>query len=1025
MRVIAGLILFFVIPLWAYTAEDSLYRLAAHYTDADGLPQNSIKSIAQDKNGFFWLATERGLVRFDGHHFSTYLTTLQGSQSDRFSHIITDWKRSCLVAFNEKQNFFRVFTSGPQADSIYIDQLKKTIAFLPGLPDFSRFTLTGLPANDNGVLQIGDTTVLLADSQMAYACTPGQVELYTAGKLVFRKSFQQTDPSRFFLLGDQLCYFHSDNTVSVFSAGAITRLGVVGLSARHPGGRPSRILWNSNHPNRLLIFEGGDVYIMHRNGNGLLAKKVLSGFDAEKELIISAWVDPAGRRLLLGSHVKGLYVFEYPFFTSVPQAIDSNPDHVYYAQAAWRDEWLLTGQGHLYTPALIQKPLVLPAIAGNSDKTSLVLQDGKWAWVKRDSQIHQISLPDGKLVKSWQMPAGITVIAKGPSQKLWIGLEDGRLLLFDPAAKDEAYVVKAKLPAIIHCITFLNDQELYVGTDSGVFRVFASSGQIAVVPGLQNKQVRSLLLEKDGRLWVTTYGQGFYLYNDGRLTSFPADKNDYLLTAHCMIADSKGFFWITTNRGLFQVARADLLDYASGGLSEIYYQYYSTDQGLLTNEFNGGCQPCAVQLTNGLFSLPAINGLLWYFPDRWEPELPFEDLFIDRVWLDKQEISVSESFKLPRNLQQLKLFISTPYLGNTANLDIRYTLNKKGDKAVWLPVENNSITLSRLPAGQYELRIRKIRGFGKNNYTEKAVTLEVPVHWLLHPFAFLIYLITAILISVAAIQLRTRYIKRKNMQLQQRIREQTAELQVALTDLQQSQQELMRQADWQQKMLAVLSHDIKAPLKYLMYTADYIQRGLQQEGNSAYAEHSQTVNEYIRRLYHTMDNLLQYIQTQLKDGQVSFQPIDVWKLVEDKKSIFDDIALHVNTTIENKVLPGTSLFSNQPLLAVMVHNLIDNAIKVTENGTVTIEAASDASGGYIRVRDTGIGMPPSLVKWLSQEQEEIQPAEISGAKGAGTGIGLLIVKGLALFLRIRITAESTERGSSVTLWLSGAASVVD
>lgn len=491
-----------------------------------------------------------------------------------------------------------------------------------------------------------------------------------------------------------------------------------------------------------------------------------------------------------------------------------------------------------------------------------------------------------------------------------------------------------------------------------------------------------------------------------------------------MTGDGKGFFWITTNQGLFQVAKTDLLAYADGRQKEIYYQYYSTDQGLLTNEFNGGCQPCAVQLANGMFSLPAINGLLWYFPDRWEPELPVEDLFIDRMLLDKEEIGFAEDIQLPRTLQQLKLFLATPYLGNPANLDIRYTLNKKGDEPVWLPVENNSIILSRLPAGVYELRIRKIRGFGENNFTEKLIILEVPVHWSLHPVAFLIYTITAILIAITIIRLRTRYIKRKNIQLQQRIREQTAELQVALTDLQQSQQELIRQADWQQKMLAVLSHDIKAPLKYLMYTADYIQRGLQQEGNSAYAEHSQTVNEYIRRLYHTMDNLLQYIQAQLKDGQVTLQDIDAWKLAEEKKAIFDDIARRVNTVIENKIIPGTLLYSNQPLLAVMIHNLIDNAIKVTEKGTVTIEAGKDHSGAYIRVSDTGIGMSPSLVKWLSQENEASQqPAELSGAKGSGTGIGLLIVKGLALFLRIRITAESTDRGSSVTLWLD-AVSVV-
>ncbi|MFT3675703.1 MAG: ATP-binding protein [Chitinophagaceae bacterium] len=1017
------LVLIFIIPLCGYAAPDSLFRLAAHYTDVHGLPQNSIKSIARDKNGFFWLATERGLVRFDGQRFNTYLTTPEGSRSDRFSHIITDWKRNCLVAFNDKQDFFQLFATGPGADSIYPDQLRKTIGFLPGLPDFKRFVLTGLPANNNGILQMGDTTILIADSQLIYVCTPKQVALYLAGKLLYRKSFQQTDPSRFFLLGNQLYYFHPDNTISAFSATAITHISVAGLTEIATGRRPCRILWNSNHPDRAVVFAGNEVYIMYCNGDSLAAKKVLTDFDAEKELIISAWADPAGRRLFLGSHVKGLYVFEYPFFTPVPQAADSDPDHVYYAQAAWRDEWLLTGQGHLYTPARIQKPVVLPAFVHNSDKTSLVLEDGKWAWIKKHSTIHQVSMPDGKLLNSWQMPAGITVFAKGPAQKLWVGLEDGRLLLFDPSRKEHSYEVKAKLPAIVLYIASYNEDELYVGTDSGIFNVLIPSGQMSAVAGLQNKQVRSVLVEGPDRLWITTYGHGYYLYDQGRLVSFPPDRNNYLLTAHCMISDGKGFFWITTNQGLFQVARADLLAYAAGRQKEIYYQYYSTDQGVLTNEFNGGCQPCAVQLTNGMFSLPTINGLLWYFPDRWVPELPVEDIFIDRILLDKEKIGFAEDIQLPRNLQQLKLFLATPYLGNPANLDIRYALNKKGDKTVWLPVENNSISLSRLPAGTYELRIRKMRGFGENNFTEKRITLEVPAHWLLHPLAFLIYIVTAILISVGVIQLRTKYIKRKNIQLQQRIREQTAELQVALTDLQQSQQELMRQADWQQKMLAVLSHDIKAPLKYLMYTADYIQRGLQQEGNTVYAEHSQTVNEYIRRLYHTMDNLLQYIQAQLKDGQVTFQDIDAWKMAEEKKAIFDDIARRVNTVIDNKIIPGTSLYSNQPLLAVMIHNLIDNAIKVTENGTVTIEAANDHSGAYIRVSDTGIGMSPLLVKWLSQQNEESQPAELSGARGSGTGIGLLIVKGLAIFLHIRITAESTDRGSSVTLWL-GTAGVV-
>ncbi len=43
-----------------------------HFTDENGLPQNSIKAIMGDKEGFIWLSTESGLVRYDGHRFLTF-----------------------------------------------------------------------------------------------------------------------------------------------------------------------------------------------------------------------------------------------------------------------------------------------------------------------------------------------------------------------------------------------------------------------------------------------------------------------------------------------------------------------------------------------------------------------------------------------------------------------------------------------------------------------------------------------------------------------------------------------------------------------------------------------------------------------------------------------------------------------------------------------------------------------------------------------------------------------------------------
>lgn len=68
--------IFFIITPYAFGQN---HYTVSHYTSENGLPQNSIKSIAADSDGFIWLATEDGLVRFDGRQFrvfeSSYLKT--------------------------------------------------------------------------------------------------------------------------------------------------------------------------------------------------------------------------------------------------------------------------------------------------------------------------------------------------------------------------------------------------------------------------------------------------------------------------------------------------------------------------------------------------------------------------------------------------------------------------------------------------------------------------------------------------------------------------------------------------------------------------------------------------------------------------------------------------------------------------------------------------------------------------------------------------------------------------------------
>ena len=73
----------------AQTEDEDLAPIRSrHYTTADGLPDNSVNSILQDEQGFMWLATDDGLVRFDGYHFVEYGGNSGGAQDGFESHTI-------------------------------------------------------------------------------------------------------------------------------------------------------------------------------------------------------------------------------------------------------------------------------------------------------------------------------------------------------------------------------------------------------------------------------------------------------------------------------------------------------------------------------------------------------------------------------------------------------------------------------------------------------------------------------------------------------------------------------------------------------------------------------------------------------------------------------------------------------------------------------------------------------------------------------------------------------------------------
>lgn len=535
---------------------------------------------------------------------------------------------------------------------------------------------------------------------------------------------------------------------------------------------------------------------------------------------------------------------------------------------------------------------------------------------------------------------------------------------------------------------------MYVGTDSGFYKLHILTRKMERIRGLEGTHIRSVTVTNRDEVWITTYGLGFYLYRKNVLTAFPPDLDGYLNMAHCIVPDKKGFFWISTNKGLFQVRKKDLLAYADDQHSPLYYHYYDKEDGFNTNEFNGGCEPCALWLKNGYLSLPSLNGMVLFNPDAVRAFLPDKGLYIDKISLDKQLLPVKEAIALPRQFGALHIFFSSPYMGNKKNLQISYALAQPGRDTIWLPLPADGfVTISTLPSGNYTLIARKLNGFGKDNFSECLLRLHVPAAWYQTIWFYAACLLLMLGGSFFFVWLRIRYAVQRNIILEKAVATKT--------------QELTQRTVIQERIIRSVSHNILTPLQYQEMLSGKIYEAVKDQEVKPVVK---VMNEHSSYLYHMVANLLKYLKGQMEyrpEGVTSFQ---LSAVVKDIVQIFEHIAGDKGTVIYNYVQPALMLKADEQLLSVILYNLVDNAVKVTRSGSIIITAEAVNGRVRISVADSGPGVPQHI-------QQSFNHATITdNDMKAGSGIGLIIVKELALSqgLEVKVAAEE-DKGSVFTI----------
>lgn len=989
-------------PAHSQGGDKGLLTLMKQYTDVDGLPQNSVNAIAGSPEGFMWFTTEGGLVRFDGDRFRLVPLSMSPG-SPRFRHLlpVTD---GGLLATNVADELLMVRKGKAIPDSTSGKSLLVEFKRIGLANAFFDYTVNNL----NNPVMLGDTSGLIRMGKDSFVVWHQQtVRLYIDARLVFSVPFTGAEMNRFFVLGSAIYYNAGAGRILQIDQAGVHQV-VLHCREELPAGVIRGLAtgaFTMNPVNRsiVLLNSGPEIFLVRQDGaDSLLLRKLVGDFDVVRHSVISSWYDGKTDALFMGSSTQGLFRFSRPVFRSGIDFPGNSGSTIFYSQFVFDSASVLSPQGGVFSPVTGRfTELPFPA-AATMERSSVAIDQMGQVWTKKVNQLFRFQPGQYHTPLTFLVPQHIQSLFAVPSGLLYIGCREGGVFV-KPVADSSTPRLLFTLPAVVACLA-RSGPLLYAGTESGLYTWNTVTRELIDVKGFAGMHVRSVYPDGSGNTWVTTFGNGWFLLNRSGVYAMPVDRNKFLLTAHCVIEDRNAFLWISTNKGLFRFSKPDLLRFRDARASQVYYAYFSRFNGLPTNEFNGGCQPCGVMLDNGWISFPSMHGLSFFDPSAALAPDPVEEVFVDEILVDNVPAVISGSVIVPRNMTQMKVLLSTPYSGNRENIRVSYRLSVVGHNAGnWLPVdESGVITFSTLAAGDYILGIRKLNGFGPDNYSETSMTFHVPSHWLAHPLMLLVYIGLLYLLLRGLVIARTGFIRRRNKLLQQGIALKTAELNKTLAELSSSQEELLRQAELQRRMVAVVSHDIRSPLKYLSLTTRVFCERLERGDTKELLDDGLSLGDHVNRLYFVVDNILQYIKTQIITDRISLDDVDASGIINGKLALYEGIARGQGTRLVTEVPAGTVIQTNATLFSVIIHNLLDNAVRVTENGLVRISFTETSGVRILEISDTGIGMGDEYLRLLNQQENE-NDREVLALENSG--MGLFIVRDLAALLHIGIDAS--------------------
>ena len=965
-----------------------------------GLPTNTIKGLQFDeKNRFLWIATESGIIRYNGHNVQSFGDQQEKSiLNNRVVYFTIASNGSLFGKFVDATSFTIknndvIIGKTTSIDNnlnefienkynINLNKIKNNYKSL----DFKTFKINNkiLSINENYLLRFNNTTV---DTLLS-----------------FNKKVQS------FQIGDRLYIIDEKNILSeVLLNNTENTSNKAILKKVYNSDKYYRIgldvkVFQDLFTDDVFIITDKKLYRISLIDNHFSFELVLDNLPSF-EYYKFVQFDKITQTIYIGTDNRGVLVCRPKYFNRIlPNNTLLNTSTSAYAQVVLKNGNIQVNDGPIFGSSKMTAPIIFD----KKSETNTFISSKKLLYFTNEDGIVEYDLINNKVLNKFKEFTRRNAFAEVNNTMYAI---NGREVIKKNNLNEWISVIKFNwVPTnfMVFDVKQENAQELLVATTDGLYKYNLEKNTFKLFYRDKSKANFRSISKMDDYFLFGTYGGGVYMYKQDTIKKVPLDPNGYLKYAHCFIEDDEHNIWASSNKGLFRSPKQSLKDFWKFGPGKIAFRYFGKLDGIDVLEMNGGCSPCAIKLPNGDFSIPGIDGLIQFNPGNLN-KLNYlnikPNVYLDKIIIDNN-ITSFEVFNKPlsRKTKSIDFQLGISGMLSEENVFVEYKFDLSEN---WkrISIKNPIIHLDKTSFGQNELYLRwrntASSEFGSMNYP-----FYVNYPNAVNPLMILLYVLIIIFLIYLYIRIKTSIFQKRQKELE-------AEVNLKTKSLLSLNKYLTERNQAKEQVLAIMNHDVLTPLKYLHMTANSMNEKIV---DADLKKSIQQIASTSKELEYLTRNMLNWVKFDNTNKLINSQEVDIHKLIYDLIDFITPFIEGKGISLENKIPIGTKIMNWPEPLRVLMYNILMNAIKSTEKGFVSVSIEESKAGYIIIVQDTGEGMSASMAKYLITGKSKDEVEYLPKYK-KGNGVGYQIIRNIVKLMKAKLMIESKLNiGTTVSIY---------